>query len=159
MGEYNCYSVETLREYYEMGKNYSNEYELYSLGINSVDLFRMARLGMNNEVIDFAEKTFYRIGEPRKNAYENAYENSFNFADEKPEIGVSVITENWLNSLKAVFFGISNEKLQNKGVYKIKGIIIGYGGDDEPLIYPTDWAKKTKIRSVTGILKAIKETK
>ncbi len=37
-----------------------------------------------------------------------------------------------------------------------KGVIIDYGGDDEPLIYPTDWAEKTSICCKDDILKAIK---
>lgn len=49
-------------------------------------------------------KTWYRIGEPRQDIYNGAYHNSYNFAEDKPEDGVSVISESWLHSTKSIFF-------------------------------------------------------
>ena len=46
--------------------------------------------------------------------------------------------------------------MKNRGIYRIKGIQIGFGGDDEPVIYATDWAEKTRIRTFTGLEKAVK---
>lgn len=103
-------------------------------------------------------KTFYRIGEPTKNKFETAYVPSFNFAENRCEIGVSVVTTAWLNSLKSIFFGTYDEKIAEKGVYKIRGYILPHnGGDDEILILPIDWAEKTKIRTRTGLARAVKK--
>ena len=87
----------------------------------------------------------------------DCYKSSYNYADERPEDGISVVTIEWLHSLKSVFFGAhDDDKLKNRGVYRIKGIQIGFGGDDEPVIYATDWAEKTRIRTFTGLEKAVK---
>ena len=100
-------------------------------------------------------ETFYRIGNCRQDETYNYYYNSWNFADDRREIGVSVITKEWLNSLKSVFFGTSTEKIKARGIYKIEGIVIGRGGDGEPLIIPTSWAEKTKIRILKGLKKIL----
>lgn len=97
-------------------------------------------------------KTFYRIGEPVKDEFGREYRSSFNFMDDRHEMGVSVIDKEWIESMRAVFFGISSDKLAKRGVYEIEGIRLPYkGGDGEPLIYPTNWAKKTRIQTVAGL--------
>lgn len=50
---------------------------------------------------------------------------------------------------------MSNERLKKSGIWAIKGFQIGIGGDNEPLIFPVDWAERTKIYSLNGIRKLI----
>lgn len=98
-------------------------------------------------ILPFEIKTYYRIGEPRFDDVECVYRPSYNYADEKPELGVSVVNEKWLESAKSIFFGTSNEKLRQRGIWEIRGFAIGFGGDGEPVIYPVDYAVKTKFFS------------
>lgn len=108
-------------------------------------------------VTDVTEHTFLRIGEPQINqgVY---YMPSWNSAEDRREIGVSVITLEWLHSLKSVLFGAhDDETLRSRGVYRITGVVIGYGGDGEPLIVPTKWAEKTRIRTYAGLENAVKK--
>lgn len=126
--------------------------ERWEVAYNGTAFIRMGYEGKNPE-----EKIYYRIGEPRIDRRAGTYYNSHNFAENKQEVGISVVTEKWLHSLKSVFFGAhDNDYIKARGVYKIKGIQIGVGGDDEPLIYATDWAEKTRIRSFSGLEKAVK---
>lgn len=121
-----------------MEKNYSTD---------AIDIMYSA-IKYGDKILPFVEKEFYRIGEPKMNY--NCYSPSFNFAENKPEEGVSVVTTEWLQSLKSIFFGTDDATLKRRGVYKIKGFVIGFGGDDEPLIYPTDFAEKlTKCNKKT----------
>lgn len=159
--KYNCYSIKTLNKYLEVAKDFRGKgldpyqllKELKVLGYTSCSDVSMITNLIDSEVETIEEKTYYRIGEPVIDTYGNYYKPSYNFADDRPEIGVSVVTISWLNSLKSVFFGAHDpEKLKVRGIYEIKGVCIGFGG----LIYPTGWAKKTKLRSVSGLIKALK---
>jgi hypothetical protein len=157
--EYNAYSIESIRKIYSIGKSCKSIEEVVDkMNGKSLDAIMIAEAGMKyGDSITIEEKTWYRIGEPAVNVYEACYKNSYNFADDCPEDGVSVVTESWLDSVKAVFFGAhDNDKLASRGIYEIKGVMIGFGGDDEPLIYPTDWAKKTKVKTLNGLKKLIK---
>ena len=108
-----------------------------------------------NGTIDYTVRNYYRIGEPRIAPAGCLYAPSYNFADEKYENGVSAISIGWLHSLKSVFWN-ADERAKTHGVWKISGIQLSAGGDDEPVIYPLGWADKTKLRSVSGIEKALK---
>lgn len=108
-----------------------------------------------NGTIDFTEREYYRIGEPIATPAD-CYSPSFNFADQHFEHGVSVVSIGWLHSLKSVFFN-AETRCKTRGVWKITGISLTVGGDDEPVIYPTSWAVKTKIRSVSGLERAVSE--
>lgn len=157
--KYNGYSVNQFKEIYNMGIGCKTVYEVMDKlemnGYHDVKSTEIACLGMENGEAEIEEKTWYRIGEPIVEMYGNYYKNSYNYAEDRPEAGISVINSQWLNSLKSIFFGVI-EKVKTVGVYEIKGIQIGTGGDDEPLIYATDWAKKTRIRSVSGLRKLVK---
>ena len=99
---------------------------------------------------------FYRIGEPRENGY-GKYKPSWNYAEDRPEDGVSVVTSAWLNSMKSVFFNTTDENIEKRGVYKIRGFALpSSGGDGETLICPLDWAEKTRIRTRDGLERAVK---
>lgn len=131
---------------------------VYSGGLDDYTPDECAIIGafFDADVIDAAERVFYRIGEPTVNQG-GYYLPSWNSAEDKREIGVSVITLEWLHSLKSVLFGAHDEDtLRTRGVYRITGVLIGYGGDGEPLIIPTQWAKKTRIRTYAGLEKAVK---
>lgn len=164
---YNAYGIKTITKLFELGKEFKEKNmntsevvdALWELGYQDVESLNIVSAGMNygDRIDTIEERTYYRIGEPIVDSYGSFYKNSYNYAEDRPEIGISVVTENWMNSLKSVFFGAhDNEKLKAKGIYKIKGVQIGFGGDDEPLIYATDWAEKTQIHTVNGLMKAIK---
>lgn len=164
---YNSYGIKTITKLFELGKEFKQQDmntsevvdALWELGYQDIKSLNIVSAGMDyGDRIDIIEeRTYYRIGEPIVDSYGSFYKNSYNYAEDRPEIGISVVTENWMNSLKSVFFGAhDNEKLKAKGIYKIKGVQIGFGGDDEPLIYATDWAEKTQITTVKGLMKAIK---
>lgn len=154
--------IEIGRQWAENGLDFNEQFEkmiwedkigFWELG-NHVETF--IYIGFSGRKIP-TEKIYYRIGEPKIDYMSNRYYGSWNSAENCYECGVSVITENWLNSLKSVFFGAhDSETLRARGVYKITGYAISTGGDDELTIYPTNWAEKTRIRSISGIRKLIK---
>ncbi|MCM1224559.1 MAG: hypothetical protein NC548_59935 [Lachnospiraceae bacterium] len=136
---------ETLDNIIYSGRYSLMEYEFVSLGFENPDW----------QVGEIRE--FFRIGEPIDNGY-GTYKNSWNFAEDRRESGVSVVTTAWLHSLKSVFFGTSDEKIAARGVWKIRGFVVpGHGGDDETLICPIDWAERTRIRTRDGLERAVKK--
>jgi hypothetical protein len=161
MEKFNQLSFENICRLIEIGKKkrnsyntleellYSSDYELYE--------WEFIALGFENPDFNPEVKEYFRIGEPISDGY-GAYSNSHNFAEDRPEAGISVVTTDWLHSLKSIFFGTSDDKIAAKGVYKIKGFALpNKGGDDELLIVPLDWAKKTKIRTRDGLEKTVKK--
>lgn len=166
MKKYNGYSGKTVKRLFELGKEYEQKGMttsevincLAELGFESDEACEIAFAGMKyGDRIAIEEKNWYRIGEPAIDWYGDCYKNSYNYADERPEEGISVVTSKWLHSLKSVFFGAHDDAtLKSRGVYRIKGVQIGFGGDDEPVIYATDWAERTKIRTFAGLEKAVK---
>lgn len=163
MMRYNEYSREEIIEMVNKGKElrtrYTSEDELFQHESIEMTETRFIMIGFNNPEYTVPEaKTYYRIGEPQKDRYSDLYVPSFNFAEDRREAGVSVVTTSWLHSMKSVFFGISNEDLKAKGVWKIEGIEIpSVGGDDEKLIIPTAYAVRTRIATKSGLAKAVKE--
>lgn len=166
MKKYNGYSGKTVKQLFELGKEYEQKGmttsdvvdRLEEMGYGDAEAYSIAVAGMKyGDRITIEEKIWYRIGEPAIDYYSDCYKNSYNYADERPEEGISVINTEWLHSLKSVFFGAhDDDKLKSRGVYRIKGVQIGFGGDDEPIIYATDWAERTRIRTFAGLEKAVK---
>lgn len=99
-------------------------------------------------------KTYYRIGKPQIDECGSFYKPSYNFSDQKYEPGVSVVTESWLNSLKSVFWN-AESRCKTHGIYSFRGVQIGLGGDDEPVVMPIEWAKKERVSSISGLKKLI----
>ncbi len=171
MIEYNCYSINMLKNTYNLGVKFKEKYPdedsldyLYQklawaeIPETPIEVEVFFSAGFYSIKIDFEPKTWIRIGEPRVCWEGGYYYNSHNHTTDCGEIGVSVICSEWLHSLKSVFFGAhDDDKLRKKGIYKIMGICVGTGGDDEPVIYPTSWAEKTRIRSYSGLEKAVKK--
>ena len=165
MAKYDAYGIKSITKLYKIGKECAeqnlNAYEviekLEELGYNVLEAIKIVNAGMKyGDRLTLEEKTWYRIGEPIVELYGDYYKPSYNYADDRPEEGISVITKKWMNSLKSVFFGAhDDEKIAAKGVYKIKGVQIGFGGDDEPLIYATDWAEKTSIKTFDEIMEVL----
>jgi len=59
---------------------------------------------------------------------------SYNYMDQRPEKGVSVVTDEWKNTIHGAFF---MAKYGNRPVTKFHGVFVGhYGGDGEPLVLP-----------------------
>lgn len=162
-GRYNQYSLQTILKLITAGqqavKDGVSEYALMNSGDWNLSQWEFVSMGFHNPDFDVEKievREFYRIGEPINDG-NNCYKNSWNFADDKPETGVSVVTTAWLHSLKSVFFGTDDETLKTKGIYKIKGFAVpSVGGDDEILICPMDWAEKTRIRTRNGLERAVK---
>lgn len=159
--KYNEYSLTTIKKIIEQGKNLRNRFStMDELEMNTdfrFDELRFVEIGFNFPDFEPNVAEFYRIGEPAVDNYSGCYKNSWNFAEDRREDGVSVVTTAWLNSMKSVFFGSTDEHIKARGIYKIKGFALPTtGGDDEPLIVPLDWAEKTKIRTRNGLAKAVK---
>lgn len=159
--QYNQCSYKYIRELVATGQDAAKEGrsvdELVYGFDGTLDEFKFVCMGYDFPNFEIGEiREFYRIGEPADNGY-GCYKNSWNHADDCPEAGVSVVTTAWLNSLKSVFFNTTDENIKARGVYKIRGFVVpGCGGDDEILICPMDWAVKTRIRTRSGLAKAVK---
>lgn len=158
-------NANVIKKYIEKGKTINDENELtgyfdniFNGTISSEYCYTALENGFysNNPNIG-KEVTAYRIGEPRFDCFENEYLPSNNFAADRKEYGVSICTTKWFKSLKSIFFGIYDDKLKARGVYRVTGVIIGFGGDDEPLLYLTKHPVKTRIRTTDGLIKAVRE--
>lgn len=169
--DYNSYSVRTIGKLFDIGrqlrkenKDIDNYYDEWEDRVSDIvrfvgpDELELVGFAYDNPSIKAEEREYYRIGEPQLNMG-GYYSKSHNFANDTPESGVSVITSKWLNSVKSIFFGAHDDDvLKSKGVYKIKGILVGYGGDDEPVIYPTDYAYRTNITTYEELEQAVKQS-
>lgn len=164
LGKYNSYSPKGLQkikdkalELLASGKTIT-DYIYSGSDANLTDeKITLLEAFMQNPNLSIEERVFLRIGKPSLDGSGQQYANSFNFAEQMPEAGVSVVTTGWLDNLKSVFFGAHDDaKIAARGVYAIKGVVISSGGDDEPLIYPTAWAVKTKIKTHNALRKAVK---
>ena len=165
LGKYNSYGPkglqkirETAQELLAKGKTLE-DYVRSADDPFSLSTEKITLLGafMENPNLSIEERVFLRIGKPGIDGSGQQYAPSFNFAEQTPEAGVSVVTTKWLDNLKSVFFGAHDDsKIAARGVYAVRGFVINSGGDDEPLIYPTAWAVKTKIKSHDALRKAVK---
>lgn len=158
--EYNEYSFSRIKKIIEKGKiarkEGKNEIQILNMA-GSCGEFEFLKMGYDNPDFNPTIGEFYRIGEPREDGY-GKYRPSWNYADDRPEAGVSVVTLSWLNSLKSVFFNTTDENIEKRGVYKICGFALpSEGGDEETLICPLDWAEKTRIRTRDGLERAVKK--
>lgn len=160
MEKYNQYSHEYICKLIKMGQELSKagrDFDSFVYESDySVSKIEFIGMGYNNPDWKMPEpKEYYRIGEPAI-GYDDCYCPSRNYAEDRPEAGVSVVTKAWLHSLKSVFFGTSNDKLRARGIYKIYGFELPQkGGDDETLVCPLDWAEKTNIKTLNGLEKAV----
>lgn len=111
------------------------------------EAYKVLLCGAANRNVSLEEKTYYHIGALEEDEYFSLYRPSYNYADDRFEEGVSVVTLKWLHSIKSIFWG-AEERIKSWGVYKFKGVQIGFGGDDEPVVYPTSLAEKTAIKSL-----------
>lgn len=163
--KYNEYSFEKIKEFIAEGQraflNYRSLEELLYSADYSLREWEYIELGFKNPDWTIGEaETFYRIGEPVLDKNMGCYKSSYNYADDRPECGVSVVTSSWLHSMKSIFFGTSDEDIQKKGVYKITGFKLPCtGGDGEIMVKPLEWAEKTRIRTRKGLEKVVAEKK
>lgn len=159
--KYNQYSFNTIKRLIRIGQDAAkegrSEYDLCDL-IGSPSEAEFVLLGYHNPDFEIGEiREYYRIGEPRCDGH-GCHLPSYNFAEDRPENGVSVVTTAWLNSFKSVFFNTTDENLLKRGVYKIKGFSLpGVGGDNETMICPMDWAVKTDITTREQLEHVVKE--
>ena len=159
MTKFNQYSIEDIKKYIALGaekKDMDRQSFLFWVADYSLNAIPFIEIGYQNPDFIPEIKEYYRIGCPINDG-NNYYKNSFNFAEDRYEDGISVVTLKCLHSFKSVFFGGSDEDIKAKGVYKIKGFALpAKGGDSETLIIPMDWAVKTIIRTRNGLEKAVK---
>lgn len=160
--DYNEYSKKTMLKLIDTGKQLINKYNNITELVYGEDFelneLRFIELGFKNPEWKPEFGSFYRIGEPIIDSWGQCYRHSWNYAEDCPESGVSVVTSRWLCSFKSVFFGAGDEDLKKKGVYKITGLILpAKGGDDEPLIIPCDWAEKTEICTFAELKEAVEQ--
>ena len=160
--KYNQYPLNYIKKLIVKGQEATKEFNSIDSFLYSIDYDfgeeEFLGLGFKNPDFDVDSieiKEYYRIGEPVLDYGGKSY-NSYNFAEERSEAGVSVVTTEWLHSLKSIFFGTDDNKIASKGVYKIKGFAIPHvGGDDETLIIPMDFAEKTDIKTRDELEKAV----
>lgn len=163
--KYNQYSLNYIKKLIARGQKAAKEFDNVQDFLFSADFDfgeeEFLTIGFKNPDFDIDSieiKEYYRIGEPVLST-DGTYKNSYNFAEERPEAGVSVATTAWLHNLKSIFFGADDDKIASKGVYKIKGFEVpNVGGDDETLIIPMDFAEKTDITSRDELEKAVKKS-
>ena len=160
--KYNQYSYKTIKRLFEEGQKlaeiYHTEEDMVHATNYNISEYMFVAMGFcNPDFVLGGVQEFYRIGEPVHDGY-GCYKPSWNFAEDRPEGGVSVVTTAWLHSFKSIFFNTTDENIRSRGVYKIKGFVVpGSGGDDEILVCPLDWAERTKIRTREGLARAVKK--
>lgn len=160
---YNQYSLKTIRRLVKEGAEASRKFRTVEEMIVNSDYslgeLEFVCIGFHNpDFVPGEAEVFYRIGEPRLNRMDGCYARSYNYVEDRPESGVSVVTTGWLRSMKSVFFGATDDKIADRGVWKVKGLRLpSSGGDDEILIIPVDWAEKTRIKTRAGLERAVKK--
>lgn len=160
MTKFNQYSIEQIKGYIALGaakRDMDRRSFLYWATDYPLEAVQFIEIGYEHPDFEPEIKEYYRIGCPISDR-NDCYRNSFNFAEDRYEEGISVVTEKWLHSMKSVFFGTSDEDIKAKGVYKIKDFALPTaGGDDETLIVPMDWAIKTRIRTRKGLERVVSQ--
>lgn len=102
--------------------------------------FRKAK-GKWNTDFTTEEKTWKRIGEPTYDTFYEDWSCSRNFAEQKNESGVSVMDDNWGNTVSGMFI---KTQAESRGIYEMKGIQVAWGSDGEPLIVITSLPVRVK---------------
>lgn len=88
---------------------------------------------------DTDEKTWERIGCPRYDETADEYRPSYNFRDNRNELGLSVIDDEWTTRINYAWW---QDSIAQRGMWVIKGVQCGWGSDGEPVIIPTGSATK-----------------
>lgn len=119
------------KEYYEAGKQASRVYRdmfdaMWEERIPDYwpaqKAFQMGFNGVTWEV-----KEYERLGDVPDGP-------SYNYMDQRPEKGVSVVTDEWQKTIHGMFF---MSKYGSRKVVRFNGVFTGYyGGDGEPLVLP-----------------------
>jgi hypothetical protein len=89
--------------------------------------------GRWSDNFDLKEQKWERRGAPPKdntNEVQSEYRKSYNYADDKPEVGISVADAEWQKSMRSVWF-------VGRDMYQVTGIQLGWGSDGEAVICPT----------------------
>jgi hypothetical protein len=121
------------KKFYEVGKKASEDYHNLFDAMweeNIPDYWPAQKafdMGFNN--INWEVEEYERLGTVPDGP-------SYNYMEQTPEKGVSVITEEWKKTIAGIFF---LEKYGNREVTKFNGVFTGYfGGDGEPLVLPVE---------------------
>ena len=123
------------KKYYEQGRRAAQTYsdlhtavfEKFS-GPELWPFFKAFEIGFKGR--PFVVETFQRIGDLPE-GYDGWVAPSSNYADDTQESGVSVMDDEWLRTVSAMFF-----LAQSKKVITVRGIRCGTGSDGEPIILP-----------------------
>jgi hypothetical protein len=86
---------------------------------------------------EIIEKSWERFGMPNIDRYTDEYIASYNYRDERGENGISVIDDDYKNTI-----GYHSFLAKGTTLYIISGVQIGWGSDGEPIIIPTSEAKR-----------------
>lgn len=120
------------KKYYEAGQQAAKSYNSLRVAMCESDLPlywpAQKAFDMGFSGVDWEVKEYERLG--------NVPEDrpSYNYKEQEPEHGVSVVTEEWKKTIAGVFF---MGKYGNREMVKFNGVFTGYyGGDDEPLVLP-----------------------
>lgn len=118
------------KKYYDMGSQASKKYSdmfdaMYEMRVDFWAAQKAFDMGFHG--IAWEVKEYQRLG----NIPEGP---SFNYMDQSPEHGVSVITDEWKQTIHGMFF---MEKYGNRKIVTFRGVFVGhFGGDGEPLVLP-----------------------
>lgn len=120
------------KKYYEAGKKlakvYGDMYDaIYEERIPDYwPILKAFQMGFDGQ--PWEVKEYERLGDGPSGG------PSYNYREQMPEKGVSVITDEWLKSIAGIFF---TAKYGDRKMVKFNGVFTGfYGGDGEPLVLP-----------------------
>lgn len=131
---------------FELGAKCESKNDVYDIlaGLHQCDMTAAAVFGGYYKVndrwnADFAveEKTWRRLGNIRYDELAGCYCSSWNHAEGKRELGVSVMDEEWEASFHGKWMAA-----EDRDVYEFSGIQVGWGSDGEPVVIPTSVPKK-----------------
>lgn len=156
---YGGFSADTINEMYSLAKKHKDINDFYHAFVKkygydwTIEADTVWNMAQDDCEYDCSVNFYYRIGEPHLDEENNKYIPSENTVNGGYEKGVSVISPDWLESVEHALYGVDYEKVKERGIWVIPGIEVGKGIDGEPVIYPTDFARKTNLTSVYQVKK------
>lgn len=136
-------SPEYVKRLFALGEQCESKDDVYAIlsTLHQCDSIANAVFGGYNKArgkwtTDFSTevKTWRRFGNVQYDEMAGDFCSSFNHAEGRKEKGVSVMDEDWKNTVSAQFF--------SGDIYEFEGIQVAWGSDGEPLVIPTSIPKK-----------------
>lgn len=134
-------SVEFARQWHAIGQKYQgapSRRSAINAAINDgheIDCWeKAAAFGAGAAGYEFKIETYQRYGLP--NVGQDGYaERSMNHANNEPEAGVSVVTEEWARSMVG-WVSIQEYSADKTPLINVTGLVVGHGSDGEKLLLP-----------------------